>query len=59
VAVLVARGRSNREIADALVIAESTAERHLADIYEKLSLTSRTHLVAWAIEHGLVDDHPR
>jgi non-specific serine/threonine protein kinase len=47
VAALVAQGRSNREIAAALVIAESTADRHLANIFNKLGLHSRAELAAW------------
>jgi non-specific serine/threonine protein kinase len=47
VASLIARGRSNREIAEELVIAVSTAERHVANILGKLNLTSRAQVVAW------------
>jgi DNA-binding CsgD family transcriptional regulator/Tfp pilus assembly protein PilF len=56
VAELVARGLTNRELADRLVIAEGTAERHVADILGKLCLSSRVHLAAWAIDHGLRPD---
>jgi DNA-binding NarL/FixJ family response regulator/Tfp pilus assembly protein PilF len=47
---LVARGRSNREVADALVIAVSTVERHVANILTKLDLRSRTELALWAVD---------
>jgi DNA-binding NarL/FixJ family response regulator len=47
---LVARGLSNREIASDLVIAVSTAERHVANILRKLDLTSRTQIAAWYVE---------
>jgi DNA-binding NarL/FixJ family response regulator len=50
VATLIARGRNNREIAQDLIIAPSTAERHVANILRKLDLTSRTHVAAWFIE---------
>ena len=51
-ATLIARGRSNREIAQQLVIAISTAERHVANILAKLDLNSRTQIVAWVLERG-------
>jgi non-specific serine/threonine protein kinase len=54
VAVLVARGLSNRAIARELVITEATAERHTGNIFAKLGLDSRAQLAVWAIEHGLV-----
>jgi non-specific serine/threonine protein kinase len=49
---LIARGRSNREIAEELVIAVSTAERHVANILGKLNLTSRAQVIVWAIGQG-------
>jgi non-specific serine/threonine protein kinase len=45
---LIAAGRTNREIANVLVITVSTAERHVANIFRKLGLRSRTELAAWA-----------
>jgi non-specific serine/threonine protein kinase len=56
VATLIARGHSNREIAQRLVIAISTAERHVANILAKLDLDSRTQIVAWVLERGRTDD---
>jgi DNA-binding NarL/FixJ family response regulator len=50
---LVARGKSNREIADALVVSKRTVETHINNILYKLNLTSRTQLVVWAVEKGL------
>jgi non-specific serine/threonine protein kinase len=55
VAALVARGLSNRELADALVVSVRTAEVHVTNILAKLGLRSRAQLAVWAIEHGL---HP-
>jgi predicted ATPase/DNA-binding CsgD family transcriptional regulator/transcriptional regulator with XRE-family HTH domain len=53
VAMLVARGYTNRQIAQELVVGERTAEAHVANSLGKLGLSSRTRLAAWAIEHGL------
>jgi ATP/maltotriose-dependent transcriptional regulator MalT len=50
IADLVARGMSNREIADALVIAPRTAEGHVERILSKLGFTSRTQIAAWVAE---------
>lgn len=51
---LLARGMSNREIAQRLVISEKTVARHLANVYTKLDVGSRTAASAWAHQHGLV-----
>lgn len=53
VAGLIVGGANNREIAEALVIAESTAERHVSNILHKLEFSSRTQIAVWAVEHGL------
>lgn len=52
---MIAEGRSNRDIADALVLSVKTVERHRANIMEKLGLHNRTALVKYAIRKGLVD----
>jgi DNA-binding NarL/FixJ family response regulator len=51
---LVARGMTNREAAAALVLSERTAARHLANLYTKLGVSSRTAAAAFAHDHGLV-----
>jgi DNA-binding CsgD family transcriptional regulator len=51
---LVAKGRSNKEIAEALVISEHTVARHLQNIYGKLRLSSRAAATAFAFERDLV-----
>lgn len=53
VLVLVADGRSNREIADALAISERTARTHVSNVLVKLGLASRTQAALWAIREGL------
>jgi DNA-binding NarL/FixJ family response regulator len=54
VAALVARGLTNRQIADALIVSQRTAESHVANSLGKLGLGSRAQLAAWAIAQGLV-----
>lgn len=51
---LLARGETNRAIARALAISERTVDRHVANIFTKLDLSSRTAATAYAYEHGLV-----
>lgn len=50
---LVAAGKSNREIAAALVISEHTVARHVQNIFVKLRVSSRTAATAFAFEHDL------
>ncbi len=54
--LLLARGESNKEIARALGVAESTVKIHVQSILKKLNLTSRVQAAVYAVEHGLV--HP-
>jgi predicted ATPase/DNA-binding NarL/FixJ family response regulator len=54
VAALIARGRTNGEIADDLVVSKRTVETHIAHILSKLGFTNRAQIVRWAIENGLV-----
>lgn len=53
VLALVADGRSNRQIGEALFISDRTVARHLTNIFTKLDLTSRTQAARYAIDHGL------
>ena len=53
---LLALGHTNQEIAKLLFISVRTAETHRAHIMQKLRLTTRAELVAYAIEHGLLDE---
>lgn len=50
---LLAGAASNREIADLLDISSRTVETHLANIYGKLGVRSRTEAMLWAIREGL------
>jgi LuxR family transcriptional regulator, maltose regulon positive regulatory protein len=51
---LVAAGRSNREIADELVVVLDTVKRHVSHILDKLGAANRTQAVARARELGLL-----
>lgn len=51
---LVAEGKSNRAIAADLVLSEKTVARHLANIFVKLDVSSRTAATAYAFQHDLV-----
>ncbi len=53
VVVLIAQGKSNREIAEVLVVAKITVETHVNNILHKLGFTSRTQIAVWAVERGL------
>ncbi|RDS84394.1 DNA-binding response regulator [Dyella psychrodurans] len=52
---LVAKGRSNREIADALCISEDTVKARMKSIMGKLGAEDRTHAVMIAIRRGFMD----
>ncbi len=54
VLVLVARGATNREVGDQLVISEFTARNMVSNMLGKLGLRSRSELVRWAFEHKIV-----
>ena len=52
-----ARGYTNREIADALSISEETVKTHVGNILSKLHLAHRTQAVVYAFKHKLVSIH--
>ena len=54
VLIRVAKGRSNREIADELVISERTARTHVSNVLRKLQVSSRTQAALVAVREGLI-----
>jgi NarL family two-component system response regulator LiaR len=51
---LIARGHSNREIADALIISEKTVKTHVSNILSKLHLADRTQAAIYALRQRMV-----
>jgi DNA-binding NarL/FixJ family response regulator len=56
VARLVAQGKSNRAIAEELVVGVSTVEAHITHILGKLGLSSRAQIAVWAVDKGLTQE---
>jgi two-component system, NarL family, response regulator DevR len=54
VLTLVARGYTNKQIADTLYVSEKTARNHVSHILDKLGLSRRSEAAAFAVEHKLV-----
>lgn len=52
---LVAKGLTNREIAEQLVIAESTARNPVSRIFERLGLSRRSEAAAFAVQRGVME----
>ncbi len=50
---LLARGRSNAQIAEVLIVSLLTVKAHLRSIYSKLGVTSRVAATRYALEHHL------
>lgn len=50
---LLAQGLNNREIAEKIVVGESTVKTHVSNILDKLGLEDRTRAAIWALKHGL------
>jgi DNA-binding NarL/FixJ family response regulator len=50
---LVAKGRTNKEIARALFLGEGTVRNYVSSILSKLDLTNRAEAAAYAVRHGL------
>jgi DNA-binding NarL/FixJ family response regulator len=54
VAVLIGLGKSNGEVAEQLVLSKRTVEKHIANIFTKLSMDNRAQIVRWVIDQGLI-----
>ncbi len=54
VLALIARGYTNKQIAETLYVSEKTARNHVSHILEKLGLARRSEAAAYAVEHKLV-----
>jgi two-component system response regulator NreC len=52
---LIARGHTNRQIANLLTLSVRTVESHRANLMDKLDLHSRVELVRYAAQHGLLE----
>ena len=55
---LVAAGRSNKEIAGALVLSVRTVEKHVAAAYAKTGARNRAAAATYALRHGLLPPEP-
>jgi HD-GYP domain-containing protein (c-di-GMP phosphodiesterase class II)/DNA-binding CsgD family transcriptional regulator len=53
---LIARGRSNREMAEALTISQSTVHHHVQHIYDKLGVSTRAAATLFAMQNDLLTD---
>lgn len=53
---LLARGRTNQEIAQELFVSLSTVKAHVANVQDKLQLRNRTEIAAWAWENRLITE---
>jgi predicted ATPase/DNA-binding CsgD family transcriptional regulator len=56
VAVLIAQGKTNADIAAELFLSKRTVETHASHILSKLGFSSRAQIVRWALDHGLTKD---
>lgn len=58
VAVLVAQGLTNRQIAERLTVSPYTAETHVKHILVRLGCATRAEIAAWVGRHGMLEDAP-
>ncbi len=59
VLALIARGHTNKQIAEHLSVSEKTARNHVSNILEKLGMSRRSEAAAYAVEHKLVPPRER
>lgn len=55
----VAAGESNRDMAKRLSLAEGTVKHHISNVFDKLGVSNRAELAAYAASHGLTEAPPR
>ena len=53
IAILLARGLTNRQIAQSLVVTEGTAANYVRRVLQRLGFQNRAQVAAWAVEQGL------
>jgi DNA-binding NarL/FixJ family response regulator len=58
IVALVAAGASNREVAQKLSLAEDTIKHHISNIFDKLGVSNRAEMSAYAASHGLAEPPP-
>ena len=56
VATLITQGKTNRQIAEALVLSERTVQVHITNMLGKLGFSSRAQIAAWSVEKGLAGE---
>jgi DNA-binding NarL/FixJ family response regulator len=54
-----ARGATNAEIAEALIVGEATVKTHVGAIFSKLGVRDRAAAIVFAYDHGIVDPRPQ
>mgnify|MGYP001281120916 FL=1 len=55
VLALIAKGRSNKEIASTLSVTEGTVKLHVTNILTKLEVNTRTEALVVAVQRGIID----
>jgi DNA-binding NarL/FixJ family response regulator len=55
---LVAQGRSNREVAELLVVSPKTVDHHVQHIYDKIGVSTRVGATLFAMRHDLLAPMP-
>ena len=53
-----ARGATNGEMAEALIVSEATIKTHVGSIFAKLGVRDRAAAIVFAYDHGIVEPHP-